>query len=82
MREKPAAEVKSEEMFFKVVRASFALRRKTLLNALTKSAEFSLSKDEAAHILESADIDPQRRGETLSLDEFAKIADSIGGVHK
>lgn len=82
MREKPAAEVKSEEMFFKVVRASFALRRKTLLNALTKSAEFSLSKDEAAHILESAGIDPQRRGETLSLDEFAKIADSIGGVHK
>ena len=74
MREKPAAEVKSEEMFFKVVRASFALRRKTLLNALTK--------DEAAHILESAGIDPQRRGETLSLDEFAKIADSIGGVHK
>lgn len=82
MREKPAAEVKSEEMFFKVVRASFALRRKTLLNALTKSAEFSFSKDEAAHILESAGIDPQRRGETLSLDEFAKIADSIGGVHK
>lgn len=82
MREKPAAEVKSEEMFFKVVRASFALRRKTLLNALTKSAEFSLSKDEAAHILESAGIDPQRRGETLSLDEFAKIADSIGGVYK
>mgnify|MGYP004667828917 CR=1 FL=1 len=82
MREKPAAEVKSEEMFFKVVRASFALRRKTLLNALTKSAEFSFSKDETAHILESAGIDPQRRGETLSLDEFAKIADSIGGVHK
>lgn len=82
MRGKPTAEVKSEEMFFKVVRASFALRRKTLLNALTKSAEFSLSKDEAAHILESAGIDPQRRGETLSLDEFAKIADSIGGVHK
>lgn len=80
MREKPAAEVRSEEMFFKVVRASFSLRRKTLLNALTKSAEFSLSKDEAAHILESAGIDPQRRGETLSLDEFAKIADSIGGV--
>ena len=80
MREKPAAEVRSEEMFFKVVRASFALRRKTLLNALTKSAEFSLSKDEAAHILKSAGIDPQRRGETLSLDEFAKIADSIGGV--
>lgn len=74
-REKPAVEVKDERMFFKTVKAAFSLRRKTLLNCL--AANFSKSKQELTEIMNSAGIDPRRRGETLSLDEFARLADAL-----
>ncbi len=77
LREKPPVDVKSEELFFKTVRASFALRRKTLLNSISSSGEFSFSKDAVKAVLEKAGIDPQRRGETLTLEEFAEISDAI-----
>lgn len=76
VREKPAVEVRDEEMFFKVVKASFAQRRKTLLNALS-SGNFGLSKDRIKAILAECSIQESRRGETLSLEEFAAIADAI-----
>lgn len=75
MLDKPRAEVLNEELFFKVIKAAFSQRRKTLSNCI--SSFFSISKDEANNILCSADIDPIRRGETLDINEFARLADKM-----
>lgn len=74
-RDKPAVEVKDEEMFFRTVKAAFSQRRKTLLNCL--AANFPINKSDLTQIMESVDISPSRRGETLSLEEFAKLAEAI-----
>lgn len=70
-REKPPVEVEDERMFFRVVRAAFGQRRKTLANALLG---VGASKTAVRRALEEADIDAQRRGETLRLAEFAHLA--------
>lgn len=72
---KPRISVKSEEMFFKVVRASFAMRRKTLVNNL--SAAFRLPKDELLQILERCSLDPKVRGESLTLSQYGMLSDEI-----
>ncbi len=77
LREKPPVEVVSEKGFFAVVRASFAQRRKTLLNALSNSPQIPLSKEGVAKVLNDCSIDPKRRGETLDLEEFATVANEI-----
>lgn len=74
VREKPPVETTDEKLFFRVVRASFGQRRKTLSNAL-KGAGFD--KELIRQVLPAAGIDGSRRGETLSLDEFAAIANAI-----
>jgi len=74
VREKPPVETTDEKLFFRVVRASFGQRRKTLSNAL-KGAGFD--KEIIRQVLPAAGIDGSRRGETLSLDEFAAIANAI-----
>lgn len=74
--DKPNIEVADEKMFFKVVKASFAQRRKTLLNCLSNSS-FGLSKQELSEMLLSVGIEPTVRGETLGLAEFAKISDVL-----
>ena len=74
-RDRPAVDVKDEKIFFKTIKAGFSQRRKTLLNCL--SANFPNDKAELVSILESIDIDPRRRGETLSLAEFAKLSDCL-----
>ncbi len=73
--EKPSVEVGDEKLFFKVVKASFAQRRKTLLNCLCSA--FPVSKAEMSELLLRAGIEPSRRGETLSLREFADITEEI-----
>ncbi|WML36518.1 16S rRNA (adenine(1518)-N(6)/adenine(1519)-N(6))-dimethyltransferase RsmA [Clostridium sp. OS1-26] len=70
----PRAEVKDRDLFFKVVRHCFNMRRKTMWNAL-KGLKLSSETMETA--FNNANIDPKRRGETLSIAEFAKLADSI-----
>lgn len=75
--EKPAVEVKDEELFFKVVRAAFEQRRKALKNALSRTKDLGLNKKKVLKILERADIKPLRRGETLSLEEFARLSNLI-----
>lgn len=75
--EKPAVEVKDEELFFKVVRAAFEQRRKALKNALSRTRDLRLSKKKVLEILEKADIKPLRRGETLSLEEFARLSNLL-----
>ena len=69
----PYVKVKDEELFFKVIRAAFGKRRKTLSNAL-KSV---FDKDAVASALDNATIDGGRRGETLSIEEFARLADCM-----
>ncbi len=73
--DKPNVETKDEALFFKVVKAAFAQRRKTLLNCLASG--FSCDKQALTEILESTGIAPNIRGEKLGLAEFAKIADAF-----
>lgn len=73
--ETPNIETKNEKLFFKVVKAAFAQRRKTLLNCL--SSGFSMDKQTISEILEKIGIATNIRGEKLGLLEFAKIADSF-----
>lgn len=74
VRPRPAVDVRSEGDFFKVVRAAFSQRRKTLLNALA-GAGLAVSREAWQEILGQAQIDPGRRGETLSLQEFATVTE-------
>lgn len=63
------------KLFFEVVRAGFNRRRKTLLNALTA---LGMDKDDLKSILNEAGVGPSRRAETLSIQEFANVANAIG----
>lgn len=74
-REKSPVELKSLEVFFKVVEAAFSVRRKMLHNSLKNYEKFDNSQVEAW--LERADIDGNRRAETLSLEEFARLANAV-----
>ena len=69
------AELKDEKAFFRCVKAGFAQRRKTLLNSLSSAG--GIEKAKAREILDLAGIDPGRRAETLTVEEFAKIANVI-----
>jgi 16S rRNA (adenine1518-N6/adenine1519-N6)-dimethyltransferase len=73
----PKVKVKDEALFFFIVRQSFNMRRKTLWNGLKN---MGIAKEELEKCFERANIDPKRRGETLSLQEFALLSDEIGLV--
>lgn len=73
VRPEPPVKVADERMFFRTVKAAFAQRRKTLANALKAGG---LPPAAAAEVLAAAGIDGGRRGETLSLAEFAAVADA------
>ncbi len=80
LREKPPVEVPSETLLFRIIRGSFHMRRKQLLNTLEESLE--LPKEDVARVCRIAGIDPRRRGETLTLDEFAKLAREAAPIMK
>jgi len=71
----PRIKVQDENLLFNVIKASFGQRRKTLLNGLSNNLK--ISKDTVKEALENAGIDPGTRGETLGLDEFGRIADTL-----
>ncbi|HCS73233.1 MAG TPA: 16S rRNA (adenine(1518)-N(6)/adenine(1519)-N(6))-dimethyltransferase [Clostridiales bacterium] len=77
-RSKPAVEVISSTRFFQVVKAVFAQRRKTLLNTLYNAQLTEMDKSNLNTMLGSLNINPQRRGETLSLEELALISNQLG----
>ncbi|MBQ8586459.1 MAG: 16S rRNA (adenine(1518)-N(6)/adenine(1519)-N(6))-dimethyltransferase RsmA [Oscillospiraceae bacterium] len=79
MRSEPVAEILDEGLFFRVVRAAFAQRRKTLLNALA-SGLGGMSKEDLTAVLESCGVSPTVRGETLDIPAFAAIANAIHAV--
>ena len=70
----PPVAVADERLFFAVVRAAFGQRRKALLNALAGDPALGWSRERAAAALAAAEIDAGRRGETLSLEEFARLS--------
>jgi 16S rRNA (adenine1518-N6/adenine1519-N6)-dimethyltransferase len=72
--ESPKVEVKDKDLMFRAIRDSFNMRRKTLSNSIKN---IGLSKENLSLAFENSNINPQRRGETLSLAEFAKLADCI-----
>lgn len=74
-RNTPAVSIKDEKIFFKTVKAAFSQRRKTLLNCLVSN--FPHTKAELTELMESVGIEPTRRGETLSLEEFARLSDIL-----
>lgn len=76
----PSVKTVDEQLFFRIVRAAFGKRRKTLSNALVTAAGESWPKNAVQQALEKAGIDPPRRGETLSLEEFARLADELSGL--
>lgn len=77
MRKKPPVEVADEAMLFKIIRASFAQRRKTLANAL--SGGLGMEKETLFGIFDALGIDRNIRGEKLSLDDFADICNTVCG---
>lgn len=70
----PRVKTKDEKLMFELVRAGFNMRRKTLWNA---AKSFKLSKEKLEEAFENSGIDPKRRAETLTIEEFAKLADCI-----
>ncbi|MCM3791151.1 16S rRNA (adenine(1518)-N(6)/adenine(1519)-N(6))-dimethyltransferase RsmA [Domibacillus indicus] len=78
VRSKPAVSVEDEDFFFLVTRTSFAQRRKTILNNLVNGLPGGKEKKEViTEALEEAGIESSRRGETLSLAEFAALAKAL-----
>ncbi|MCA0985643.1 16S rRNA (adenine(1518)-N(6)/adenine(1519)-N(6))-dimethyltransferase RsmA [Halobacillus yeomjeoni] len=77
MRENPPVDVKNEEFFFEVVKAAFGQRRKTLMNNLARHFKGDMDKQDIRMKLESVDIEPSRRGESLTMEEFARLADAF-----
>jgi 16S rRNA (adenine1518-N6/adenine1519-N6)-dimethyltransferase len=74
VRRSPAVSVPDDRLFFRIARASFGQRRKMLVRSLSGSPELGWTRQTAEAVLEAAGIHPTRRGETLSIEEFANLA--------
>ena len=75
--EKPPVEVADEKLMFRLIRASFNQRRKTLANGLNNSPELSYSKEEIQQTIEKCGFKAGIRGEALTLKDFAKLANAF-----
>lgn len=73
IRDQKRVEVLDEELFFNIIKSAFNMRRKTLSNSLKSIA----NEDILLKALEELSIDPKRRGETLSIEEFAKLSNIL-----
>ena len=76
--EQPPVQVEDEKLMFRVIRASFNQRRKTLVNGLRNSAELDFTKEEIESAVESLGKGVNVRGEALSLEEFAALSNRLG----
>lgn len=75
LRKAPPVEIKSKEVFFQVIKVSFMQRRKTFINGIINSK--LLEKEEIKRILKELEIDERVRGENLTMEQFAEIANKI-----
>lgn len=76
----PPVKVKDEKLMFRLIRASFNQRRKTLANGLNNSPEINFSKEEITAAIESLHKGPSIRGEALTLSEFATLSDYFSNI--
>lgn len=76
LRKEPVIQVKDEKKFFKIIKAAFMQRRKTLLNAVGNSG-INITKEQIEVILKELDIDTRIRGEALTIEQFAQIVEKI-----
>ena len=79
LRDKPPVDVIDEKLFFRVVKAGFAQRRKTFSNTMKTTG---LTRNRIEELLAKANIDGQRRGETFTLQEFADVANAWAALIK
>ena len=73
----PPVEVKDEQLMFKLIRASFNQRRKTLANGLKNDNSLPYSKEVVEQAIADCGFSPTIRGEALALEEFAKLANYL-----
>ena len=74
---KPNVSVKDEKFFFNIVKSAFGQRRKTLINALSKSPYFKLEKSRIEKALEEMNLDLNIRGEKLEIEDFARLSELL-----
>lgn len=77
IHDEPAVKVGNIKQMFKMIKAAFILRRKTLLNTLAAHADLGIEKDKLKQLLDDSGVGAQTRGETLSIEEFARLSDFI-----
>lgn len=73
-------QVTDEALMFKLIRAAFNQRRKTLVNAVGNAAGLGISKDDVKQVLEAEGLSQTIRGEALTLEQFALLADRMAGI--
>lgn len=78
IRKNPVINIKDEKTFFRLIKISFMQRRKTLINSLVNGGVFK-SKDEAKRVFDELNLDVNVRGENLSMQDFADLADKVVG---
>lgn len=77
VHENPPVTVRDESLMFRLIRASFNQRRKTLANGLKNSPELHYSKEQIEEAIERLEVSPSIRGEALTLEQFARLADIL-----
>lgn len=78
--QEPPVQVKDVKLMFRLIRASFNQRRKTLQNGLNNSPELSFPKEKIAAVIESLGLPPAVRGEALTLEQFAALANAFSNL--
>ncbi len=74
----PSVKVNDKDMFFKLVKASFGQRRKTLVNGLSNAGFLRINKEQIKQILESMELKENIRGEVLSVQQFGQLSNLLG----
>ena len=80
--EQPPVDVSDEKLLFRLIRASFNQRRKTLANGIKNSPELPCSREEAEQALRECGLPVNVRGEALTLEEFARLSNKLGEIIK
>ncbi len=80
--EKPSVDTKNEQLFFRIIKASFMQRRKTLLNSISSAFDGKLNKEEISEVIIKAGFEPTIRGERLTIQDFAHLANIADGFIK
>lgn len=78
--QEPPVQVEDEALMFKLIRASFNQRRKTLVNGLSNSPEINFGKEQIAGVIEELGWSPTIRGESLTLEEFASLSNQFSQI--